>query len=73
MQMKNVVVISIDHNIPVISTLKNDIPPMVKKGLPYFLVNQFLDAVIGPTEIHFGRWTEQSWNWHENALEELNA
>lgn len=55
MQMKNVVVISIDHNIPVISTLKNDIPPMVKKGLPYFLVNQFLDAVIGPTEIHFGR------------------
>lgn len=35
---------------------------MIKKILTDFLVNWFLDAVIRPTEMHFGRGTEQGWN-----------
>lgn len=61
-QMKSFVVIRTDTDILVLFNYKNDMPLMVKKGLPDFLVNYFLDAVICPTEKHFGRWTEQSWN-----------
>lgn len=49
-------------DIPVLFNYKNYRLSMVKKGLPDILVNWFLDAVICPAEMHFGRWTEQSWN-----------
>lgn len=53
--MKSFVVIRTDTDILVLFNYKNDMPLMVKKGLPDFLVNYFLDAVICPTEKHFGR------------------
>lgn len=47
------------------------------KILTDFLFNWFLDAVICPTEVHFGRCTEQGWNdmrtfWKDRILENFN-